>query len=146
MGFRPEPTIYNLNFQGTSLDGLHVRMSCASLSEYNEMMHAAFSGGEPDEDGNVKLNKEMIEANDRVLELFANHLVSWDLEDLVGQPVPTSRSGMDSQERVIISQLLLSWQIAMVNIPNLSKKESSNGSQSVEESLGLGDISQSPPS
>lgn len=144
MGFRPEPTIYNLSFQGTMLDGLHVRMSCCTLGEYNEMLHAAFAGGEPDEEGNVKFNPQMLKANDRIIELFLNHLVSWDLEDMAGQAVPISQEGLDSQERTIIAQLVTAWQAAMVNIPNPSKPASTDGATSVEQSLGLGNISESP--
>lgn len=146
MGFRPEPTIYNLSFQGTTLDGLNVRMSCCTLGEYNEMLRAAFAGGEPDNEGNVKFTPELLKANDRVLELFLNHLVSWDLEDMAGRTVPISQEGIDSQERTIIAQLVNAWQSAMVNVPNPSKAASNGGATSVEQSLGLGSISESPPS
>lgn len=143
MGFRPEPTIYNLSFQGTPLDGLHVRMSCCSLGEYNEMLRAAFLGGEPDEDGNIKLEPKMLEANDRIFELFLNHLVSWDLETMAGEPVPISQEGLDSQERQLIAQLITSWQAAMVSVPKTSNEASNNGATSEERSLGLGNISES---
>lgn len=146
MGFRPEPTIYNLSFQGTPLDGLHVRMSCCSLGEYNEMLRAAAAGdGEADED-RVKLTMDLIRNNERILELFVNHLVSWDLEDMAGQPVPTTREGIDTQERTIIAQCIMAWQFAMVNVPNLSKPGSNDGAISEEQSLGLGNVSESPQS
>lgn len=146
MGFRPEPTIYNLSFQGTALDGLHVRMSCCTMGEYNEMLRAAFVGGEPDEDGNIKLDPEMLRANDRIIELFLNHLVSWDLEDMAGRTVPITQEGIDSQERTIIAQLITAWQAAMVTVPNPSNSPSNNGGTSVEQSLDLGSISESPQS
>jgi hypothetical protein len=142
MGFRPEPTVYNLSFQGTALDGLHVRMSCCTMGEYNEMLRSAFVGGEPDEEGNVKLNPEMLRANDRIMELFINHLLSWDLEDMAGQAVPISVEGIESQERTIITQLITAWQSAMVNVPKPSSSESNNGETSQEQSLGLGSISE----
>jgi hypothetical protein len=143
MGFRPQPTIYNLTFEGTALDGLHVKMSCCSLGEYNEMLMAAVSSPEPDDEGNIKISPDLLKDNDRILELFRNHLVSWDLEDLAGQPVPTDQDGIDSQERTIITQLMMAWQTAMVAVPNPSKTESSDGSTSVEQSLGLGSASES---
>jgi hypothetical protein len=135
MGFRPEPTVYNLSFQGTQLDGLHVKMSCCTIKEHNEMMKAAMQDG---------IDEETLKSNDRILDLFTNHLVSWDLEDLAGQIVPTTREGIDDQERTIIVQLINAWQVAMMNIPNPSNSESSNGSISEEQSLGLGSISESP--
>jgi hypothetical protein len=144
MGFRPEPTIYNIGFEGTPLDGLKIRMSCCTLGEYNFMLRAAFIGGEPDEEGNVKLEPEMLEANDRIVDLFLNHLISWNLEDMAGQPVPTTHEGLDAQERTIIGQLISAWQTAMSSLPNRSKQPSSNGATSQEQSLDLGSISESP--
>jgi hypothetical protein len=144
MGFRPEPTIYNLSFQGTPLDGLHVRMSCCTLGEYNYMLRSAFVGGEPDAEGNVKLSLETLDANDKVIDLYLKYLISWDLEDMAGQPVPTTREGFETLERTMVGQLIGAWQTAMVNIPNPSNSPSSNGSTSEEQSLDLGSISESP--
>lgn len=139
MGFRPEPTIYNLKFDGTALDGLHVRSSCCTVSEYNEMLAVAA--------GATEINSDVIRANERILELFSNHLVSWDLEDPIdGSPVPANRAGIDAQERTLVSQLITAWQVAMVTVPNLSKPDSSDGGISAEASLGLGNLSESPGS
>jgi hypothetical protein len=139
MGFRPEPTIYNLKFKDTPLDGLEVRASCCSVAEYNEMLKAAVASG-------GTISAETLEENDRMLQLFCNHLVSWNLEDLAGQPVPTNRAGIDSQERPLVAQLITAWQVALVNIPNPSKPDSPNGAISEELSLGLGNASESPGS
>jgi hypothetical protein len=146
MGFRPEPTIYNIGFEGTPLDGLKVRMSCCTLAEYNFMLRSALIGGEPDADGNVKIEPAMLDANDKIIELFLNHLVSWNLEDMAGRPVPTTQEGLDAQERTMIGQLISAWQTAMVNVPNPSNTPSSNGVTSEEQSLDLGSISESPGS
>lgn len=145
MGFRPEPTVYNLSFQGTPLDGLHVRMSCCTIGEYNEMLRAAASGEEGEEE-KVRVTLDLLRDNDRILQLFVNHLISWDLEDMAGQPIPTTREGIDSQERTIIAHCITAWQFAMVNVPNLSKPGSNAGETSEEQSLGLGDVSESPQS
>lgn len=138
MGFRPQPTIYNLSFKGTALDGLHVSMSCCTIKENAEMLKASVR----EEGENPGVTEDDLRDNDRILELFCNHLVSWDLEDLAGQPVPTNRDGVDSQERTIIAQLISAWQVAMVSVPNPSKPESNSGAISEEESLGLGTSSE----
>lgn len=143
MGFRPEPTVYNLSFQGTPLDGLHVRMSCCTLREYNSMLRAAVDAPEPDAEGNIRLTSEMLQDNEKVLDLFIKYLISWDLEDMAGEPVPTTRDGIDSQERTLVNQLITAWQFAMVNIPNPSKPESNAGEISEEQSLDLGSVSES---
>ena len=136
MGFRPEPTIYNLSFEGTALDGLTVRMSCCTIRENAEMLKASVRNTD-----NSGVTAQDLEDNDRILDLFCNHLVSWNLEDLAGQPVPTSREGIDTQERTLVAQLINAWQLAMVSVPNPSKPESSSGATSEEESLGLGNQS-----
>jgi hypothetical protein len=114
-------------------------MSCCTIKEHNEMMRGALN-----ETG--RIDKETLDANEWILDLFVNHLLSWDLEDLAGQPVPTTREGVDDQERTVVAQLITSWQIAMVTIPNPSNSTSSNGSISEEQSLELGSISESPGS
>lgn len=139
MGFRPQQTIYNLTFEGTAFDGLHVKMSCCTIKEHNTMIKGAING-----DDKKGITEETINENEYILDLFANHLLSWNLEDPIdGSPVPATRVGIDSQERSLIAQLIGSWQIAMVKIPNLSNTESSNGETSEEASLDLGSISES---
>lgn len=143
MGFRPEPTIYSLSFQGTPLDGLHVRIGCPTVGEHGKMM-AAGLGARPDSDDPEELARvveALVEHNDWILDLFVRYLVSWDLETLSGEAVPVSRAGVDSQERNVIGLILASWQMAVVSVPNLSKKTSSSGGISEERSLGLGSSS-----
>lgn len=136
MGFRPQQTVYNLTFEGTPFDGLHVKMSCCTIRQHSEMMKGAVRSGD--------ISEETLEDNEYILNLFSDHLLSWDLEDPIdGSPVPTNREGIDSQERTLIAQLIASWQIAMVNVPNLSNTSSNNGRTSEEVSLDLGSISES---
>jgi hypothetical protein len=141
MGFRPEPTVYSLSFQGTPLDGLHVRAGCCTLGEYNQMLAAGTGAPGSDSDdmeARVKNVEIMIQNNEWIITLFLKYLVSWDLEDLSGQPVPTTRTGLDSQERSLIAMVIAAWQTALVTIPNLSSAESPSGGTSEEQQLGLG--------
>jgi hypothetical protein len=158
MGFRPEPTVYKLTFEGTALDGLTVRASACSVAEYTEMIRITTTQQAPIDTSQLKTpediqrvsaeiqkrSEEVVRNNDRMLELFATHLVSWDLEDMAGRVVPPTRDGIDSQERPLINQLIQAWQVALVSIPNPSKPDSSDGKISEEQSLGLGNLSQSP--
>lgn len=159
MGFRPTPTQYNLTFQGTALDGLHVSIGCCTMGEYNEMIRAG-SIDAPDveitglsEAELRKLVKEVkeiavrtMDANDKMIQLLAKYLVSWDLETIAGEAVPTTAEGILSQERTIVSQIMSAWQSAMVTVPPPLKSESTSGGTLEEQSLGLGSISQSPQS
>lgn len=158
MGFRPEPTVYKLTFDGTALDGLTVRASACSVAEYTEMIRISTTQQAPIDTSQLKTpediqrvseeiqrrSDEVVRNNDRLLELFANHLVSWDLEDLAGREVPPTREGIDASERPLINQLIQAWQVALVSIPNPSSNDSSSGKISEEQSLGLGNLSQNP--
>lgn len=118
MGFRPEPKQYRLTFDGTELDGLEVVMGSVSVREFNEMIRLSMANG---------ISEEAIAANDRVLELFAQHIVSWNLEDAKGKPVKTDLETVLGTDRSIIGQVVTGWQVALVTVPNPSKGDSPNG-------------------
>lgn len=149
MGFRPEPTVYKLTFAGTALDGLHVSVGCCSVREYNQMLTVGSSvavGEDPNQEELLKSIQDTVAQNEWILDLFVRYLKSWDLEDAEGKPVPTTREGLDSQERYVVTMLIQAWQTALVTVPNLSSAVSSNGATSAEQSLGLGTSSESLPS
>jgi hypothetical protein len=130
MGFTPEEKQYKIDFEeGHALHGLHIVMGSLTLGEYNSMMKRGLVKG---------ANEETLKANDEMIDLFVSKIVSWDLEDAKGNPVPTTREGVDSQDRNYIGQMINAWQMAMLGISELLGKGSLNGSQSLEESLGLG--------
>lgn len=137
MGFRPEPTVYNLTFKDTPLEGLEVSATCCSVAEYRRMLQiAAASGG--------ALTEESIKDNDWILELFARNLKSWNLEDpATGLPVSPNLEGMESIEHRFSLMLVSAWQTALVSVPTTSPEDSSSGENSEESSLGLGNQSES---
>lgn len=137
MGFRPEPTTFNLTFDGTPLEGLHVKATCCTVAEYRRILQiAASSGG--------SITEDAIKDNDWVLELFASNLQSWDLEDpKTGLPVTTDVDGLNSQEHRFVVMMISAWQTALVSVPTTSSSESDSGGTSAEASLGLASSSQS---
>lgn len=138
MGFRPEPKQYRLKFiDDEHLAGLEVVMGSVSVGEYNKMMRFGMVLG---------LNEEAIQANDWIIELFVSRLVSWNLEDEEGKPVPANEEGVLGQERWIIAKVLTAWQMSLVQISDPLVPPSQNGGQSEEKSLNLGDSSESLPS
>jgi hypothetical protein len=134
MGFRYDPTVFNLSFEGTNLDGLHVKMGCTTIREYNAMLTLAEEGSSA---------KKVAELNERWEELFLKYLIEWDMQDSEGQPFPTSREAFGILDSRIVAQLVTAWQMAMISVPNPSKTPSPNGNSSVEASLGLGSASSS---
>jgi hypothetical protein len=134
MGFRPEPTIYKLNFKDSRLEGLTVRIGGCTVSEWQETLRNA----EPDS------GEAMANANDQMMALFAKYLVEWDLDDpRTGQPVPPTVDGIASQENKMITEIVIAWQKAMMFVADDLGKGLTNGGLSEEASLGLAASSQS---
>lgn len=128
MGFRPEPTVYTLKFEkGSWLDGLKVRVGSCTISEFNEMLRWKASTGQ-----------EVADNNDKVLQRFLDYLVEWNLENKDGTPTPHTVEGCADQEQPVIREILSQWQSAMAGVSDDLGKDSANGSDSLEESLGLG--------
>jgi hypothetical protein len=141
MGFRPEPTKYNLTFDGTPYEGLNVKATCCTVGEYRRMLQVAAA----DRTGGI--TEEGLKGNDWILQLFADNLVSWDLEDpATGLPVSPNLDGINSQEQRLITILLTAWQIALTTVPTSLPNVSPSGETSEEQSLGLGSASSSLPS
>lgn len=134
MGFVPERTIYRLNFTGTFLDGLLIRVGSLTVAEYTEMLNKGSQSSTAE---------EATEANRWVAELFLSRLVEWNLESSPGVPTPKTVEGFQSHERPVVSSIINAWQIALVNIPAPLPDASNSGGTSQEESLDLGSSSQS---
>lgn len=136
MGFRPEVTIYNIDFKESSLEGLEMRASACTVDEYNKMLRAAVSDN--------GITEQTLKDNDWILRLFIDHLVSWNLDHPVtGEPVPTTYEAMLTLERSLVSQMVAAWQMALVTVPKPSNSNSSSGENLEEQSLGLGSSSES---
>lgn len=135
MGFRPEPTTFNLTFSGTPLDGLEIKATCCTVAEYRRILQiAASSGG--------TITEDAIKDNDWVLELFAENLQEWNLDDpKSGTPVSPNIEGLNSQEHRFVVMMISAWQTALVSVPTSSSTESDSGATSEEASLGLGSSS-----
>jgi hypothetical protein len=129
MGFRPQRTIYHLTFEDVpELKGLEIRIQSCTIRELNEMASAGETATEDD--------------NDAMTEMFVRKLVSWNIEDDAGQPVPISTEGVESQEPSLLAAVIMAWQKAMVAVPDPLRSDSLNGRSSEEASLGLANSSQ----
>lgn len=130
MGFRPEPTVFNLHFKDAWLNGLEVKIGCCSVGEFNSILATNPTTGE-----------EVAAGNTRVLKLFLKYLVEWNLESNVdGEWVPTPHTveGCETHERSLIRVMLMTWQGAMAGVDDDLGKDSMSGDSSLEQSLGLG--------
>ena len=136
MGFKPEPTVLNLTFSGTALDGLKVKMTSCTLREFDWMTKFDIEG---------RNQKEIDEHNDAVLALFFEHLEFWDLDGPDGEPTAKTKEGVSVHEPWVIRSIMSAWQLGMVTVPGPLQTKSINGSISEELSLGLDASSESLP-
>lgn len=92
MGHRKIPTIYTL----TEIEeGLIVRMKAIRIGRLRKLMSIV-----DDETG---------EALDEMFALLQEGLVSWNLEDENGVPVPTTMEGIEEQEMPLVLGILEAW-------------------------------------
>lgn len=136
MGFIPEQTIYTLEFSG-KLEGLEVKMGSLSVREYNKMIRLM----------SVDVQAEAADAGEDIVKMFAESLISWNVEDKAGAIIPTTLEGVESQEQSFIFKVFTAWQRAMGgDVSDDLEKDSSSGAITLEASLGMGGQSASLPS
>lgn len=134
MGFRPEPRTYRLVFTDPALAGLEVTMRSMSFGEYRDMLRLAVADG---------LTAETMAEDDKMVALFASRIVSWNLEDDAGQPVPATLEGARLQERWVISEIVTAWHQALVQVPPPLQNGSGSGVTLPEASLPMEPLSAS---
>lgn len=120
MGFTPKKTIYRLDFEGTDLDGLEVRMRGGKLG-------AAFASA-----GLVGVTDANATSADVKLllsqyEELADHIVEWNLEDDAGNPVAPDLEGLQGLELRYVKMISDAWRNAQVNVPGPLPQPSSSG-------------------
>lgn len=139
MGFRPNSnenrTIYNLHFEESSLSEVEVKVTACSVNQFNEIMGGATAVGD-----------EAVKGANKLLELFAEHIMSWNFENEDGSPMPITAQALGDLEQPLVIRLIAAWQAAMVTVPNHSRTRSYSGAPSEELSLGLANGSTSQPS
>jgi len=95
MGYRRIPTIHTLDSIPDE-EGLVVRMSSIRLGKLRRLMQLT---SDDSGDGGVG----------EILDLFQESLVSWNLEDEDGSPVPTTMEGIESQDFDLVMRVVESW-------------------------------------
>lgn len=130
MGYKPKRKIYNLDFEGTEHEGLAVSVRGLDTGQYMDLWDAkteAETGGE----------------TGRVLHLLAGQLISWNVEDELGQPVPPTLDGIKSQDLDFNLSIVNAWTTAMAGVPAPLEQPSTDGGPSLEASLPMEPLSPS---
>ncbi|MCI0690227.1 MAG: hypothetical protein L0Y54_23765 [Sporichthyaceae bacterium] len=143
MGYRRDTT-YRLKFADPEFHGLEVSVRAPSVGEVIDLTEragelsglmagdlAALAG----QAGRARL--EAIFAD------FARYLVSWNLEDAQGRPVPPTLDGVLTQDAPFIFQIMKAWQEYVAGVPFPKGPSSNGGGQSPAASLPMEALSPS---
>lgn len=137
-GYRHKAKTYTLTFD--DYPGLKVVTKSASVGVLSRMMRLAVEfGGVGTED----LTAEDVDRMDELFAGFAEALVSWNLEDENGTPVPTTVEGVRGQDFDFILSIIMSWADAVSSPPDDLGKGSNSGPQFPEGSLPMAPLSPS---
>lgn len=118
-GYKRNRKIYKLVFdESTDYPGLEVQVRTLSLGQLLDARSRA-----DDEDGTK-----------RMVDLFAERLISWNLEDEDEQAVPATLDGIRDQDDDLILALIARWQEAMRGVPAPLDGASSSGATTEAES------------
>ncbi|MGW9058915.1 hypothetical protein [Streptomyces sp. NPDC055733] len=128
MGYRPKRKIYELDFTDTDYEGLEASMRAVTVGEELEL-HALRSkeGGGRD-----------------VFTLLTNLLVSWNVEDDQGNPVPCTFEGVCTQDSEMVMAILDAGQTAAAGVPDPLPQSSPAGEQSPAVPIPMAPLSESP--
>ncbi len=144
MGYQRPAKTYVLKWaEGHELHGLEVTVTGLSVERMLALtgLAAALTGG-----GDVAA--KLSEA-DKLFRSFARCLISWNLEDENGLPVPAAYEGIAAQDLPFVTALVTTWIDAVAGLDNPLPRPSLNGGTTatepgMEASLPMGALSPSP--
>lgn len=128
MGFKVKRKVYKLVFQDPDMDGLVVLARSVPLGKLLDA--SADSGAGADAEVGAKQTRGMFE-------LFAGALVSWNLEEEDGTPVPATLDGVLGQDAEFVRGLIEAWSEALTSVPGPLGKPSTSGGTSPELAIPM---------
>jgi hypothetical protein len=136
MGFRIQRKVFRLHFKDSDLEGLEVLARSLNTGQFLDMEEAKAERAAGGKRGKV--------GTERMLELFAGELVSWNAEDEDGIPVPATMEGIRSQDLDLSLKIIDAWTdaIAGVSVP-LPETSSAGQPSALEASIPMASPSES---
>jgi hypothetical protein len=124
MGFRVDPTVYQLKFEDPQLKGLEVEAESLSVHDFLKMQELSDEAG------------TSAQAAGQLLDGFAQNLVRWNLEDSHG-PVPATVDGVRGQKMDFVLMLIREWMNAIAGVDPTSQPGLNGGGTSQELSIPM---------
>lgn len=130
MGFVPEGKVYRLRFVDDDMAGLVVTARSTNLGAFLDV--AEWVDIDP-----KSASKEDLRKLASLFETFAGALVSWNVEQPAGVPVPATLEGLRSQDVDFCLEIIRAWFEAIGGVPGPLGARSSNGGKSLEASIPM---------
>jgi hypothetical protein len=113
MGYKRPVKTYNLIFEDEEFNGLEVQTRSLPLGQFMNVMNLADAAN-----GQGSANDTLKAVGD-LFENFATALISWNLENEDGSPVPADIDGIKSQDMEFILAIVRAWleAVSSVNAP-----------------------------
>ena len=132
MGYRPKKKIYTLAFEGEEYEGLEVKIRGLNTGQVMDIDSARADGGDS--------------AIVAMLQLMAEQLVEWNVEDDEGQPVPTTFEGVRSLDIEFNWAIIDAWQTAAAGVKAPLDSDSTSTELSLVASIPTETLSLPPES
>lgn len=129
MGYQRKTKRIHLAFDGTEYDGLEVELRGLSLGGWLEIT------GLGDDVDNSAVAEQ--------LRRFADSLISWNLEDEDGHPIPATRESVFNQDQDFMFVLFNAWMDAMAGVAAPLDETSPAGEPSLAASIPMEPLSPS---
>lgn len=143
MGYRPQRQLIKLDFSETEHAGLEIttkRISVDGLLSFVGLIDKA------EQFDSKAFKPEDLEIVEDLFGRFAAVLVSWNVEDDDGQPVPATREGLGTQDFGFVLFIISTWFMSMSQAPPPLPSGSKPGGPPPEASLPMEALSASQPS
>jgi hypothetical protein len=139
VGYRAPVKAYRLKFADEDMAGLEVTARSLPIGEFLKLSDLAGLA----QDDPAAMSKGATET----FRVLAGALMSWNLEDEQGQPVPATYEGIVSQDLDFVMKIVNAWMSAMTDVaPPLPGGSSGGVPSALEQSIPMAPPSDSPPS
>ncbi|WP_367138843.1 MULTISPECIES: hypothetical protein [Streptomyces] len=130
MGYKRNPKVYRLKFQDGDMAGLEVTLRSVSVGQSIAL-------------GALGSDTSNGDTMERMVQLLAERIVEWNLEDENGVPVPPTLEALKNEDMDFILAIINEWTSAAAGVPAPLGSPSPSGETSPEASLPMEPLSAS---
>lgn len=114
-------------------DLVEIWIGSLTVDEFHEGLRLGALANKSD-----KVSDALVESDSKINELFADRIVSWNLERDDESPLPTTYDEIKKLPNRTVAIMIKEWFTAMTAVPPTSSQSSNGSGRSAEQSLNLG--------